>query len=119
MTEETLSDVLTVGDVTLTMYAGVIAKIDEAIGGFNSLDDLPVNTNLQSKLVEAVVTEYDENGNKKGYLLNPFTIKVEDFKKIYEWGLRHYEVFIVNSSTKTMQALKNIQTKITAFPIDS
>lgn len=119
MSEETLSDVLIVDGVTLTMYAGVVTKIDEAIGGFNSLDDLPVNTNLQSKLVEAVVTDYDENGNKKGYLLNPFTIKVEDFKKIYEWGLRHYEVFIVNSSTKTMQALKNIQTKITAFPIDS
>jgi len=119
MTEEVLSDVLTVDGVTLTMYAGVIVKIDEAIGGFNSLDDLPVNTALQSKMVEAIVTNYDENGNKSGYLINPFKIKPEDFNKIYEWGLKHYEVFILNSSTKTIRMLKNLQNKITQSPTNS
>ena len=119
MAEETLSDVLQIGDVTLTMYAGVIVKIDEAIGGFNSLDDLPVNPNLQSKMVRAIVTKYDENGNEDGFYMNPFTIKSEDFQKIYEWGLKHYEVFILKSSTKTMQMLKNLQSGITTFPINS
>ena len=119
MTEETLSDVLTVDNVTLTMYAGVIVKIDEAIGGFNKLDDLTVNLELQSKLVDAIVAKYDEDGNRDGYLISPFRIKSTDFQKIYEWGLRHYEVFILNSSTKTMKMLKNIQTAITEFPINS
>lgn len=118
-TQEELSDILTVDGVTLTMYAGVIVKIDEAIGGFESLDELPVNPNLQSKMVEAIVTKYDENGNKDGYMINPFKIKSGDFQKIYEWGLKHYEVFILNSSTKTMKMLKNIQTTITGFPINS
>lgn len=119
MTEETLSDILTIDGVTLTMYAGVVVKIDEAIGGFNSLDDLPVNPNLQSKMVEAIVSKYDENGNKEGYWINPFKIKPVDFQKIYEWGLKHYEVFILNSSTKTMEMLKNIQTTIMGTQINS
>lgn len=119
MNEEELSDTLTVDGVTLTMYAGVIVKIDEAIGGFTSLDELPVNPTLQSKMVEAIVTKYDENGNKDGCFINPFKIKPEDFQKIYEWGLKHYEVFILKSSTKTMQMLKNIQTTITSFPTNS
>jgi len=112
MTEETLSDVLTVNGITITMYAGTIVKIDEAIGGFSKLDDLPVNPELQSKLVDAIVAKYDEDGNRDGYLISPFTIKSADFQKIYEWGLKHYEVFILNSSTKTMKMLKNIQTGI-------
>ena len=69
MTEETLSDVLTVNGITLTMYAGVIVKIDEAIGGFSKLDDLPVNPELQSKLVDAIVAKYDKDGNRDGYLI--------------------------------------------------
>lgn len=124
MTEETknqeeLSDTLTVDGVTLTMYAGVIVKINDAIGGFESLDDLPINPDLQSKLVEAIVTKYDDEGNKSGYFINPFKIKSGDFQKIYEWGLKHYEVFILKSSTKTMKMLKNIQTTITGFPTNS
>lgn len=108
MTEEVLSDVLTVDGVTLTMYAGVIVKIDEAIGGFDRLDTLTINPDVQSKLVKAVVTKYDENGNPEGYLINPFKIKADDFQRIYEWGLKHYEVFILKSSTETLKMLKKI-----------
>ena len=119
MTNETLSDTLTVGDVTLTMYAGVVVKIDEAVGGFNSLDELTVNPAVQSKLVEAIVTKYDENGNKDGYYISPFKIGTNDFQKIYEWGLRHYEVFILKSSKKTLEMLKTIQENLMKSPINS
>lgn len=119
MTDETLSDTLTVGGVNLTMYAGVVVKIDEAVGGFNSLDELPVNPALQSKLVEAIVTKYDENGNKDGYYIQPFKIATSDFQKIYEWGLKHYEVFILKSSTKTLEMLTTIQGELMKSPINS
>lgn len=119
MAEEVLSDVLQIGDKTLTMYAGVIVKIDEAIDGFDGLDDLTMNPRRQFELVKAVVTKYNEDGNPEGYIINPSNIKSDDFQKIYEWGLNHYQVFMLNSSTKTMKMLKNLQEKIREFPTNS
>lgn len=109
---EELSDTLEVDGVTLTLYAGIIGKIDEAIGGFYNIDNLPMNTDLQMKLVKAVVSKYDENGNVCGSHLNAFELSSSDFQKIYEWGLKHYQVFILTSSIKTVEMLKKIEKKL-------
>lgn len=109
MSEE-LSDTLTVRNVTLTLYAGVIGKIDEAIGGFEKLDELPLNPNKQMSLVKAVLKKYDEEGNETGeYYLNPNQLSREEFETIYEWGLNHYQVFILSSSVKTMKILEKVR----------
>ena len=111
-TMEELSDTLEVKGKTLTLYAGIIGKIDEAIGGFYNIDNLPMNTDLQMKLVKAVVAKYDENGNVCGSHLNAFELSSNDFQKIYEWGLKHYQGFILASSIKTVKMLKKMEKEI-------
>lgn len=117
-TMEELSDTLEVSGVTLTLYAGVIGKIDEAIGGFYNVDKLPMNTELQMKLVKSIVTKYDENGNACGVYLKPFELSPKDFQKIYEWGLKHYQVFILTSSINTVEMLKKLEEKAKDLKMD-
>lgn len=110
-----MNDVLEVGGKTLTMYAGVLGKIDEAIGGFDRLDDLATNTDLQFKLVKAVVANYNDKGEFVDYKFNVFNITPKEFNEILQWGVEHYTVFMMTSSTKIVEKLKAMEAKLVEF----
>lgn len=114
-----MEDTLTVGGKTLTMYAGVLGKIDEAIGGFDKLDEVATDKQLQKELVKAVVADYDEEGNVTGYKFNLFTMTPSDFNTVLQWGLEHYTVFTMESSTKVIEKLKTMEEKIVEFQKNS
>ena len=114
-----MEDTLTVGGKTLTMYAGVLGKIDEAIGGFDKLDEVATDKKLQEDLVKAVIANYDENGNVTGYNFNLFAMAPSDFNAVLQWGLEHYTVFTMESSTKIIEKLKTMEKKIVEFQKNS
>jgi hypothetical protein len=114
-----MEDTLTVAGETLTMYAGILGKIDEAIGGFDKLDEVATDKQLQTEVVKAVVANYDENGNVNGYKFNLFNMSPSDFDAVLQWGLEHYTVFTMESSTKIIQKLKAMEKKIVEFQKNS
>lgn len=114
-----MEDILDIDGKTLTMYAGILTKIDEAIGGLDKLDELATNKKLQSEVVKAIVANYDEEGNVVDYKFNVFKMKPSDFDKILEWGTEHYTVFTMESSTKVIAKLKTMEQKINEFQKNS
>lgn len=108
-------DTITVQGKTFTMYAGVIGKIDEALGGFSGLDEITLDVKMQEKVVNAVLTEYDENGNPKkdGAKINVFSLTPEDFRRVVDWAIEHYTVFMSNSSAAMRKSLKKLMTETT------
>ena len=49
-----MEDTLQIRDVTLTMYAGTLNKISEAIGGMPGLDKLAYSDEVKNKLVSTI-----------------------------------------------------------------
>lgn len=107
-----MEDTLQIRDVTLTMYAGTLNKISEAIGGMSGLDKLAYDNEIQTALVKSVLKKYDEEGNEKGYLITPFTLSPEEFEKILDWGTEHFMVFTLKSSKRMVDKLKTMETEI-------
>lgn len=114
-----MNDVLEINGKTLTMYAGILGKIDEAIGGFEKLDALATNADLQLKLVKAVVANYNENGEIVDYKFDVFKLTPSDFNEILQWGVEHYTVFMMTSSTKVIEKLKRMETTLVEFQKNS
>lgn len=114
-----MEDTLEINGKSLTMYAGVLTKIDEAIGGINNMDELATSKDLQTKLVKTAIAEYNENGEVIGYKFDIFKMKPADFNKILEWGIEHYTVFTMESSTKVIEKLKTMEERITEFQKNS
>ena len=112
MTNETLSDTITINNINITMYAGVIEKLSEVMNGFDGLDLIAADIKLQNNFVKVLLTKYDEEGNPDGYYLNPFKLSPDDFAKLLAWGLEHYMVFISKSSVMTVEKLKTLKEKI-------
>lgn len=112
-----LNDVLTFEEngksYTLTMYAGILNKIAQATNGIDGLDLVSYDVQTQSKLVECVLTDYDDSGNSKGFILSPFKLSSNNFQKILSWGLEHYTVFIVNSSKSSMEIMNKLKDTMT------
>lgn len=114
-----MEDTLDISGKTLVMYAGILGKIDEAIGGFDKLDELATNSELQLKLVKATVANYDENGNVVDYKFDVFKMSPKDFNEILQWGVEQYTVFMMTSSTKIVEKLKAMEKKIVEFQKNS
>lgn len=112
MTNETVSDTITIDNVNITMYAGVIEKLSEVMNGFDGLDLIAADIKLQNNFVKALLTKYDEEGNADGYYLNPFKLSPDNFAKLLAWGLEHYTVFISKSSVMTVEKLKMLKNKM-------
>jgi len=112
MTNETVSDTITIDNVNITMYAGVIEKLSEVMNGFDGLDLIAADIKLQNNFVKALLTKYDEEGNADGYYLNPFKLSPDNFAKLLAWGLEHYTVFISKSSMMTVEKLKMLKNKM-------
>ena len=107
-----MEDTLQIRNVTLTMYAGTLNKISEAIGGMSGLDKLAYSDEVKNKLVSTICKKYDEEGNEEGYLIAPFTLTPEEFEKILDWGTEHFMVFTLKSSKKMVDKLKTMETEI-------
>lgn len=112
MQYDELKDTLEVDGKTLVMYAGILYKMDESIGGFMNLDDLTTNKSLQINFVKSILADYNENGDVTGYKLDVFKLKPKDFDDILQWGLDHYTVFTAESSAKTLKKLKMMEEKV-------
>lgn len=113
MNYEDLPETITVSGKTLTMYAGILSKMEDVIGGFMNLDNLTTDKSLQIEFVKTIVSKYDENGNVIGSELNVFSLKPSDFDSILQWGLEHYTVFTAESSAKCLEKLKMMEKKVT------
>ena len=107
-----MEDTLQIRNVTLTMYAGTLNKISEAIGGMSGLDKLAYSDEVKNKLVSTICKKYDEEGHEEGYLSAPFTLSADEYKKILEWGIEQFTVFTVNSSNEVIKILNQAYEKI-------
>ena len=107
-----MEDTLQIRNVTLTMYAGTLNKISEAIGGMSGLDKLAYSDEVKNKLVSTICKKYEEEGNEEGYLSAPFTLSADEYKKILEWGIEQFTVFTVNSSNEVIKILNQAYEKI-------
>ena len=107
-----MEDTLQIRNVTLTMYAGTLNKISEAIGGMSGLDKLAYSDEVKNKLVSTICKKYDEEANEEGYLIAPFTLSADEYKKILEWGIEQFTVFTVNSSNEVIKILNQAYEKI-------
>lgn len=112
MSNDTLTFIHNGNEVTITMYAGVLSKIGKAIGGPDGLDKMAYDTEVQEKLVETVLTKYDDNGNPTGTYAPIFSLSVENFSEILSWGVEHYSFFIVNSSRNMLEKMSKLQKEI-------
>lgn len=113
MAEDTLTIKVNNQDVTITMFAGVLNKIGKAIGGPQGLDKIAFDSELQEKLVECVLTKYDENGNECGKYASQFSLSIEAFSDILSWGVEHYSLFIVKSSRNMLEKMSVLQHEMT------
>lgn len=111
-TNDTLTFTENGKEITITMYAGVLAKIGRAIGGPEALDKIAYDTELQEKLVETVLTKYDSNGNPCGTYISLFNLSVDNFSNILGWGVEHYSLFIVKSSRNMLEKMSKLQKEI-------
>lgn len=109
MTNETLSDTITINNINITMYAGVIEKLSEVMNGFDGLDLIAADIKLQNNFVKILLTKYDDDGNPNGCYLNAFKLSPDEFNKVLSWGLEHYTVFISKSSMATIEKLKTMK----------
>lgn len=111
-----LNDTLTFtengNEITITMYAGILSKIGKAIGGPDGLDKIAYDTEIQEKLVEAILTKYDPEGNACGKHTTLFSLSVDNFSEILSWGIEHYSFFIVNSSRNMLEKMSKLQKEI-------
>ena len=57
-----MEDTLQIRNVTLTMYAGTLNKISEAIGGMSGLDKLAYSDEVKNKLVSTICKKCMTNG---------------------------------------------------------
>lgn len=100
------TDTLEIKGTQLVMYAGLIAKIDKALGGFGGMDEISLSPELQLKVVDAIATKYDEKGEATGKYFDAFSLDPEDFQTILKWGIEHYTLFTSKSSMMVRDSLK-------------
>lgn len=107
------TDTLEIKGVQLVMYAGLIGKIDKALGGFGGMDEISLSPELQLKVVDAIVTKYNEKGEADGKYFDVFTLSPDDFQAILKWGIDAYTLFTSKSSMMVKDSLKVFENKET------
>lgn len=112
--QQTLSDTIVVttgGDTReIKMTWGMLTLLSSYITDLGQVENISLDSGLQSTLINELVAERDDDGEKinsrKNYAME---MTMEEGKKISEWMLEHLSNFFISQLQAQLEAAKKLQ----------
>lgn len=112
--QEKLSDTIKVttgGDTReIKMTWGMLTLLSSYLTDMGQVENLNLDSGLQSTLINELVAERDENGekinNRKNYAME---MSMEEGKRVTEWMLEHISNFFISQLQAQLDAAKKLQ----------
>lgn len=99
-------------DVQVVMLGGILNKVISKIGSVEGIESMVTNPEIQSEVLEIVLSEYDDTGKVLGKKCSSFNLPVEVQADIISWVGCHVVNFFAKASKAMTQKALDLQEEL-------